>query len=111
MISLHLPLTAETKHLANASFFSSLKANPFFISTCRGGVTQTAALIEALQSRQISGAALDVLENEKLHTHTDKEKAELAFLTSQPNVIITPHTAGYSFESFEKMAAALLRKI
>lgn len=111
VISLHLPLTAETKHLANASFFSSLKSNPFFISTCRGGVTHTAALIEALQSSQVSGAALDVLENEKLHTHTEKEKEELAFLTSQPNVIITPHTAGYSFESFEKMAAALLKKI
>ncbi|MEJ7913870.1 MAG: hypothetical protein WKF70_11995, partial [Chitinophagaceae bacterium] len=52
-----------------------------------------------------------MLENEKLHTYSNKEKEELAFLTSQPNVIITPHTAGYSFESFEKMATALLQKI
>lgn len=111
VISMHLPLTAETKHLANADFFSSLKEKPFFISTCRGGVTHTEALINALQTGQISGAALDVLENERLDSYTDRENEQLQFLTTQPNVIITPHIAGYSYEAFEKMATALLHTL
>ncbi len=111
VISLHLPLTAETKHLANEDFFSSLHKKPFYISTCRGGVTKTSALISALQTGAVCGAALDVLENEKLETLNENEKKELQFLTAQPNLIITPHIAGYSFESFEKMAQALLDKL
>lgn len=111
VISLHLPLTPETAHLANAAFFSTLQASPYFISTCRGGVTDTSALIGALQQGYISGAALDVLENEKLNTYNAAEQERLQFLTGHPNVLLTPHIAGYSFESFEKMAAALADKL
>lgn len=111
VVSIHLPLTAETAHLAGEGFFSSLRQRPFFISTCRGGVTNTSALVTALKEGWISGAALDVLENEKLESHTPAEAEQLAFLCSQPNVILTPHTAGYSHESFRKMAEALLEKL
>lgn len=111
LISVHLPLTQETYHLADDLFFSSLQQSPFYISTCRGKVTNTTSLINGLKKKQISGAALDVLENEKLETYSMEEKERIDFLTAQPNVIITPHVAGYSHEAYQNMASALLEKL
>jgi D-3-phosphoglycerate dehydrogenase len=111
VISLHVPLTSETHYLANASFFAGCQQNPFFISTCRGKVTDTSALIDALVNNRIAGAALDVLENERLNAYDAIENQQFEFLCSQPNVIITPHIAGYSYEALKKMTEVLLRKL
>jgi len=111
VISFHVPLTTETHHMANDSFFNTLQQRPIFITTCRGPVTDTAALINALKSGKISGAALDVLENEKIHALTAFEKENLDFLTAQNNVILTPHIAGYSHEAFLRMPEILLEKL
>ena len=111
VISLHVPLTDETKHLANESFFNFLERRPFFVNACRGKVTDVAALINALKQNKIAGAALDVLENEKLDTLTELQQQQLDFLTAQQNVIITPHIAGYTHEAFYKMSAIILEKL
>lgn len=111
VISFHVPLTDETKGMAGTDFFNGLDQQPFVINACRGKVMDTTALIEALKTNKIKGAALDVLENEKLLTLTAKQQEELTFLTACKNVLITPHIAGYSNEAFYKMSRVLLDKL
>lgn len=92
-------------------FLIRLPKKPFFINACRGPVTDTDALIAALKNQKIAGAALDVLENEKLETLTEHQRSQLDFLVNQPNVVITPHIAGYSHEAFIKMSNIVLQKL
>ncbi|MEP7109974.1 MAG: NAD(P)-dependent oxidoreductase [Ferruginibacter sp.] len=111
IISFHVPLTAETRYMANEAFFNNLAKKPIFINASRGAVTDTAALIYALKLGKIAGAGLDVLENEKLTTLSGLQLEQLNFLTSHPNVVVTPHIAGYSHEAFYKMSVAILEKL
>jgi D-3-phosphoglycerate dehydrogenase len=111
VISFNVPLTEETLHMADRDFFDGLKRSPILLNASRGKVVDTLELREALKHKKISGAALDVLENEKLETYTERDKELLDWLLDQPNVIITPHIAGYSHEALYKMAKVLTDKI
>ena len=111
VISFHIPLTDETYQLANNDFFHSLKRRPWILNTSRGQIINTNDLKIALIDATIAGVGLDVLENEKLSSYTVDEKAIFNWLLDQPNVVITPHIAGYSYEGFLKMSQVLLEKL
>ena len=111
VISFHVPLTEDTFHMAAADFFRSLERKPWLLNASRGKVVDLMDLAAALQQGFLSGAALDVLENENLDSYSAEEKALLEWFLDQPNVLVTPHIAGYSHESFFKMADILLAKL
>lgn len=102
-ISLHCPLTPKTQHIINAETLAMMKPTAFLINTARGGLIEEAALIEALQKRQIAGAGLDVQETEP--------PAETSPLYTLDNVILTPHMGWKGFETRQRLLALVKQNI
>ena len=111
VLSLHLPLTTETQYMVDYNFLSSFKKPYWFINTSRGKVLRTADMLRAVEEGKIKGAALDVLENEKLSSYTAEEQELYNRIVAKPNIILTPHIAGWTHESKRKIAETLLNKI
>ena len=111
IISLHAPLTNETKHMVDARFLKACKPGTILINTSRGAVVKTIDLVKALQENLISGACLDVFENEKPHCFSKEESQLYNELYSMENVILTPHVAGWTDDSLLRIAKVLLKKI
>ncbi|WP_328996795.1 D-lactate dehydrogenase VanH [Kribbella sp. NBC_01245] len=101
IVTLHTPLTADTHHLLNRARIERLKRGAFLVNTGRGSLLDTEALLSALESGRLGGAALDVLEGEEGVFYADCrnkpiESQSLLRLQKLPNVLITPHTAYYT---------------
>lgn len=115
VLSLHIPWTPKTDKMVNTDFINAF-AKPFWIiNTSRGKNIVTADLVAALESGKILGAGLDVLEYEKLSFETlfqDKNTPEaFQYLLEAKNVILSPHIAGWTFESHERLAQVIVDKI
>lgn len=119
ILSLHIPLDASTKYLVDENFISKMKKNFYLVNTARGKNVKTSALVDALKSGKVKAAALDVLEYEKssfenLDTSTSlstRSKEDLQFLLESNQVIVTPHIAGWTHQSKEKLAQFIVDKI
>ncbi len=111
ILSFHVPLNAETYHYFNASWLSKFR-NPFtLLNLSRGGVVNTEAVLAGLNSGKLTGAALDVWEQEPLNNSSGAYQKTAAALLKAPNFIGTPHIAGYTQEALYKMSRILAEKI
>ncbi|WP_438989392.1 2-hydroxyacid dehydrogenase [Polaribacter sp.] len=115
ILSLHTPQTDLTKNMINANFINSFKKNFWLINTARGSAVVTKDLVAGLQSGKILGAGLDVLEYEKSsfeNLFSDVKMPEaFQYLIDTENVILSPHVAGWTIESKEKLAQTIIDKI
>ena len=115
VLSLHLPWTPETDKMVNAEFINGFAKPIWIINTSRGKNIVTADLVAALQSKKVLGAGLDVLEYEKLSFETLFQDATtpeaFQYLLNAKNVILTPHIAGWTVESHERLAQVIVDKI
>ena len=112
ILSLHIPITAETRYLIDSEFISAMKNNFYFINTARGENVKTKDLVEALKSGKIKGACLDVLEFEKpSFENLDIKNEDLEYLLQSEKAIVTPHIAGWTVQSKEKLAQVIVDKI
>lgn len=111
IISLHLPLTAETRHLVQDPFIEQCKRGFILINTARGACVKTEDVVRALEDGRIGGACLDVFENEKPATRTPQEQQMYEHLYRLENVVLAPHIAGWTHESKRRMAEVLLEKL
>jgi D-3-phosphoglycerate dehydrogenase len=110
IISIHVPLTVETKYLIDAAFLSNLKTGVVILNASRGPVLQTAALIQYINNGKVAYAALDVLENEKIDQLNAAEQATFDLLCKESKVLLTSHIAGWTEASYYKIASVLAQK-
>lgn len=111
ILSLHVPLTSETKNWVNASFFTQFKKNIYLLNMCRGEVVNMPETIDYLNNMKIKGACFDVLENEKINNLSNQQQKDFDYLINNKKVVLSPHIAGWTFESYEKIAQSILLKL
>ncbi len=112
VLSIHLPLSHETKHYVNANFLNNFKKKIYLINTARGNNINTNDLVKTLQSGKVLGACLDVLEFEsKSFDLENTHHKDFEYLKNAENVILSPHVAGWTAESYQKLSEYLANKI
>lgn len=114
VLSLHVPLTDETRYMVNYPFLRAFQNPLYLINTSRGAMVNTADLARAMQEDLVLGTALDVIEYEDMTKdglNLDTIPADFRYLLTQPNTVLTPHVAGWTAESKVKLAQHLAEKI
>jgi D-3-phosphoglycerate dehydrogenase len=112
VLSLHIPLTSETHYLIDEAFIADMKHDFYFVNTARGKNVKTKDLVEAVKSGKVKGACLDVLEYEKSSfENIESENEDLKYLLESEKAIVTPHIAGWTHQSKEKLAQFIVDKI
>jgi D-3-phosphoglycerate dehydrogenase / 2-oxoglutarate reductase len=114
ILSMNVPLTAETKYMVNNDFLNRFKKDIYIINVSRGNIINTSDLVANLKTGKVKGAALDVLEYEKSsfeELHRTNLPKDYSFLLEHPRVILTPHIAGWTHESNQRLAEVLAEKI
>jgi D-3-phosphoglycerate dehydrogenase len=109
VLSLHIPLTAETDGLVNDEYLFHFKKPIFFINTSRGKTAKVSAVLNAIKQGKIIGAGLDVLEVEKFPSLADQQWYEE--LRQSGKVILTPHVAGWTFDSYRRISEVMAAKL
>ncbi len=111
IVSLHIPLKGETFELVDRDYLNKFKKSIYLINTSRGEIVKLEDLKEALESGKVTGACLDVLENEKINTLTIAQKEIFEYLIHSDRVILTPHVAGWTNESYKRINEVIIDKI
>lgn len=111
IVSFHLPLTPETNYLCDSDYVQKFEKNVFIINTARGKLINLKNILFLLKSGKILGMCLDVFENEKSKTFIDNERSMYDELYASEAVVLSPHVAGWTFESKYKIAKYLSEKI
>jgi D-3-phosphoglycerate dehydrogenase len=109
VLSLHIPLTKETRQMVNEEYFYHFKKSIFFINTARGEIVNTSAVLANIKSGKILGAGLDVLETEKFPALGEQPWFDELKLNGK--VILTPHIGGWTFDSYRKISEVLAEKL
>jgi len=109
IVSVHLPLNKKTEGMMTAGLFRKMARRPYFINTSRGQIVNERALLSALESGRIKGAAIDVVREER--SRNTGSSPLIKYAGTHDNLIITPHIAGASFESMEKTEVFIAQKI
>lgn len=111
VLSLHVPLTNDTRHLVDKAFVRQF-AKPFYlINIARGEIVSLSAVVDGLESGKLRGACLDVLENEKLKTLTPDQQIAFDYLRRSDRVVLTPHVAGWTHESYIRINEVLVSQL
>ncbi|MCH7409806.1 phosphoglycerate dehydrogenase [Belliella sp. DSM 111904] len=111
VLSIHVPLTKETRNYFTLDILRKFSKPIYLINTARGEVISFDVLNEALEEGVLKGAVLDVLENEKFKAFSPNQKETFMQLSKRENVLFSPHVAGWTFQSYEKINQVLLHKI
>ncbi len=115
ILSLHIPQTSETIGMINRDFIEKMTHPFWLLNTSRGKIIATDEVVQGLKNGKIIGAGLDVLEYESTSFETifrkENQSEEFSYLLNNPSVIITPHIAGWTFESHIKLAQTIVKKI